>query len=157
MTAGDPVDDLLDALGVLRRFWERPDRKRRFMVELGEQIELGVLRAIDAVSALTAATDDEPGVGAVAERLDVDVSTASRLVDAAVIAGHLDRHPSATDRRRNALGLTDSGAALVERSLDIRRRWLATITADWSTDDLVRFAELSRRFVEAARPEAERR
>lgn len=147
----DPLAHLLEALGDLRRFWERPDRKRRFLAELGEPVELGVLRTLVAVDALTGASEDgEVGVGDVARGLSVDGSTASRLVDQAVAGGHLDRVPGRTDRRRTGLELTPEGEALARRAQEIRCRWLADITAGWEAEDVARLAELLHRFIDDA-------
>jgi hypothetical protein len=87
--------ELLDALSELRRFWERPDRKRRFLAELGEPVELATLRTLAAVERSEAAADGEPGVCDVAEHLAVDASTASRLAEQAV-------RPATSRARRGA-------------------------------------------------------
>jgi DNA-binding MarR family transcriptional regulator len=142
--------ELLDALGELRRFWERPDRKRRFLAELGEPVELATLRTLAAVERSEAVTDGEPGVGDVAEQLAVDASTASRLAEQAVRAGYLTRAPGRADRRRTHLQLTDSGRALTTRATLIRRRWLDRITAGWSDTDVEALGTLLRRFLDDA-------
>lgn len=146
----DPLTDLLDALADLRRFWERPDRKRRFLAELGEPIELGVLRALAAVSRLCAGGEDAdgPGIGAVACAMAVDGSTASRLVDQGVAGGYLLRTPGRADRRRTRLELTTRGGEVVGRAQEIRRRWLSDITAGWAVEDVARLADLLRRFLD---------
>jgi DNA-binding MarR family transcriptional regulator len=176
--------DLLDALTDLRRFWERPDRKRWFQAELGVPVELALLRTLAAVARCCASspaapagtdaaapTDVTPGsgsgdapaadgavatVGAVADALAVSQSTASRLVDQAVRAGYLDRHADALDRRRAGLELTDAGRSLLARADEIRHRWLAEVTAGWEPADVHRLAGLLRRFLDAA-TEAEER
>jgi DNA-binding MarR family transcriptional regulator len=136
--------DLLDALTDLRRFWERPDRRRWFLAELGTPVELAVLRTLAAVD-----RSDAPvvTVGAVAQALAVEQSTASRLVDQAVRAGYLARLPVATDRRRAGLVLTDGGRDLLDRADAIRHRWLASVTADWEPSDLEVLTGLLRRFL----------
>ena len=150
----DALQHLMDALVDLRRFWERPDRKRRFLAELGEPVELGVLRTLTAVHALDAAGDGtaetELGVGTVACALSVDASTASRLVDQAVRGGYLQRQAAATDARRTRLELTNTGTKLVERAIEIRRRWLSQITAGWSPQEVETLAGLLRRFIDDA-------
>jgi DNA-binding MarR family transcriptional regulator len=152
--------DLLDALTDLRRFWERPDRKRWFLAELGAPVELALLRALAAVdrccappdpAAASGSTEVSPAtVGAVAEALAVGQSTASRLVDQAVRAGYLERHADAADRRRAGLELTDDGRVLLDRADAIRHRWLAAVTAEWGPGDAERLAGLLRRFLDDA-------
>jgi DNA-binding MarR family transcriptional regulator len=143
----DPLHHLMDALSDLRRFWERPDRKRRFLAELAEPVELGVLRTLNAVARCG---EQEMGVGTVADMLAVDQSTASRLVEQAVRAGYLVREAGAQDRRRTPLALTDEGRALLDRATAIRRRWLAGITATWNPEEVEGLAALLRRFLDDA-------
>lgn len=147
--------DLLDALTDLRRFWERPDRKRWFLAELGVPVELAVLRTLAAVDRCDAASVGTGGaahttVGAVAEALAVNQSTASRLVDQTVRAGYLDRHADAADGRRIGLALTDAGRSLLARADVIRHRWLAAVTADWEAAEVRSLVELLRRLLDDA-------
>jgi DNA-binding MarR family transcriptional regulator len=143
----DPLRHLMDALSDLRRFWERPDRKRRFLAELAEPVELGVLRTLNAVGRHS---EQDMGVGTVADLLAVDQSTASRLVEQAVRAGYLTRDPGSEDRRRTRLTLTESGVALLAKTTDIRRRWLDDITQAWTRDEVEDLAALLRRFLDDA-------
>ncbi len=147
--------DLLDALTDLRRFWERPDRKRWFLAELGVPVELAVLRtlaAVDRGNAACARTDGaaHTTVGAVGEALAVNQSTASRLVEQAVRAGYLDRHADAADGRRTGLALTATGRSLLARADVIRRGWLSAVTEDWEAAEVRSLVELLRRFLDDA-------
>jgi DNA-binding MarR family transcriptional regulator len=124
-----------------------------------------VLRTLGAVAALTAPPSEgdavtadsedarpEAGIGDVARALAVDGSTASRLVDQAVAAGYVARLPGRTDRRRARLEVTTEGAKLGARVQEIRRRWLADLTAGWSEDEVTTLAELLHRFIAADAP-----
>ena len=133
------LHELDDALLRLRRLWLHPARRRRFMAELGEPVELATLRTLRAIDL---AGGDEPSVGDVAAALVVDASTASRLVDQAVSGGYVTRHPSASDRRRSVLELTTQGADLLQRSTKVRERLLAEVTAEWPAEDLATLAGL---------------
>lgn len=57
----------------------------------------------------------------VAQGLGVNPSNASRTCEQLVVAGLVSRREDPTDRRQVALGLTDSGEALVRASMDHRR------------------------------------
>lgn len=120
------------AFGRLRRLWESPILRRRFSELMREQVDPGLVRTLRAV----AEQDDDCGVSEVAAFLGIDASTASRTVESAVSAGHLDRRTSDVDRRRTALRVTPAGADVLERALAIRRTLLAELTADWSDRDI---------------------
>lgn len=125
----------------LRRLWESPVLRRRFQRALGEAIEPGVIRTLRAVDAGAA----DCGVRDLATALDVEPSTASRLVDSAVTAGYLDRATSPHDRRRTILTVTSEGADVLSRALSIREQLLSELTADWTDDDVEQLATLLER------------
>lgn len=89
-------------------------------------------------------------VGAVAERLGIDPSTASRLVGHAIDAGFVARRPSPRDARRANLQLTDAGRRLKTVADRFRRAYLAELLADWTDAERAEFARLLTRFTDAA-------
>jgi DNA-binding MarR family transcriptional regulator len=129
------------AFGRLRRLWESPGLRRRFHERMGVAIDPAIVRTLRAVATAT----DECGVGDVAEALNVDGSTASRLVDKAAALGYLARSGSERDRRRTMLSLTTTGADLQRRSLRVREELLAELTADLTDDDIDLLADLLER------------
>lgn len=139
------LDELDDGLAVLRRLWAHPDRKRRFMAELGVPVELAILRTLIAVEQRRSHHADEISVGDVAELLQISASTASRLLDQAVQAGYVTRTACVEDKRRASLLLTDDGVALLERARDVRRALLAEATAEWSAHDITELTRLLNR------------
>ncbi|MFD0691425.1 MarR family winged helix-turn-helix transcriptional regulator [Actinomadura fibrosa] len=92
----------------------------------------------------------EVTVGAVAERLEVDPSTASRLVGHAIDAGLVSRRPSPVDARRANLGLTEAGRRVKQVSDRFRRAYLDQLMTGWSAAERADFARLLTRFAEAA-------
>lgn len=62
-----------------------------------------------------------------AARLDVDASTALRMVDKLAGVGLVSRVPSPTSRREVTLSLTDAGQSLVDRVVARRRHALGAI------------------------------
>lgn len=82
-------------------------------------------------------------VGDVARFAGVEHSTASRLVERAVVAGYVER---TADGRRAALRLTGPGRELRERAVAFRTAWLADVLGSWSDADRAAFARLLGRF-----------
>lgn len=97
---------VLDAIGLLggldesllglRRVLQRPGYRRRLLQGLSPAIESATVRLLRVVQR----SDGRPSVGAVADALMIDPSTASRVVDGAAAAGLLDRRACTDDRRR---------------------------------------------------------
>lgn len=135
------------ALGRLRRMWESPALRRRFLERLGEPVEAATIRTLRAIEYTR-----EPGVREVAERLGVDASTASRLVEQAVRTGYIDRTPSATDGRRCVLSLTSAGVALLERATTVRTELIAEWVAGWPERDVTALAGLVERLAHSIFP-----
>lgn len=162
--ASDPVlADISVALLQLRRAWAKPDLMKRIRAQTptetgGRPLQISNLMVVNAVAALTAAGEpggaDEPScevtVGAVAERLEIDPSTASRLVGHAIDAGLLSRRPSPLDARRANLGLTEAGRRVKQVADRFRRAYFDELMSGWSARERTEFARLLTRFVDAA-------
>jgi DNA-binding MarR family transcriptional regulator len=148
-------DEVLAEIGAalfhLRRVWAKPGmvRKLREQAACERPLQMSNLAVVSVVSLLAAETGGEVTVGGVAERLDVDPSTASRLVGHAIDAGLVLRKPSPADARRADLRLTDTGTRVVEAADRFRRLYLATLMADWTVAECEQFARLLTRFTEA--------
>jgi DNA-binding MarR family transcriptional regulator len=69
------------------------------------------------------------GVSDLGEHLGVSSAAASQLVDRLVGQGLLMRSEDPNDRRSRPLTLTNNGKALVQESIEARRRWLEDLTA----------------------------
>ncbi|MCO6010884.1 MarR family winged helix-turn-helix transcriptional regulator [Actinoallomurus purpureus] len=148
----DPsVAEIEQAAFQLRRLWAKPQLLRRLREECeqGQGIQLSNLMVIYAI-VRQGEDQGDVTVGAVAELLDVDPSTASRLVGHAIDAGFVSRHASPVDARRAHLQLTDAGRSIKLMADEFRRRFIAQLVADWSPDERAQFARLLRRFSDAA-------
>lgn len=132
------LDDLDEALLSLRRVYQRPGYRRRMLQGLSREVEPATLRLIRAVQR----SEGHPTVGAVADALLVDPSTASRLVETAVEAGLLDRRPCPDDRRRARLHLTGDGEDVLAEVTARRRELLAQVTAGIGPDELQVLSDL---------------
>jgi DNA-binding MarR family transcriptional regulator len=132
---------LLDvAFTRVRRLWESPALRRRFVAAMGLSVDPGVVRTLRAVDSGAGC-----GVNDVAANLGVEASTASRLVDAGVSAGYLSRSVSPEDRRRSVLTVTEAGADVLQRALVVREQLLSELTADWTDHDIETLATLLER------------
>ncbi|NVI92936.1 MarR family winged helix-turn-helix transcriptional regulator [Actinomadura sp. BRA 177] len=160
----DPaLTDIAAALFHLRRVWAKPDLMKRIRAQTsagpdGRPLQLSNLMVVNAIAALTtagekpecAARPREVTVGAVAERLEIDPSTASRLVGHAIDAGLVSRRPSPIDARRANLGLTEAGLRVKRVADRSRRAYLDALLAGWTADERAEFALLLTRFADAA-------
>ncbi|WP_433466750.1 MarR family winged helix-turn-helix transcriptional regulator [Spirillospora sp. CA-128828] len=158
--SGTALSEIAMALFHLRRVWAKPELVKRVRAQTsagtdGRPLQLSNLMVVNAVAALTKAecADDpscEVTVGAVAERLEIDPSTASRLVGHALDAGLVSRRPSPVDARRANLGLTDAGRRVKQVSDRFRRAYLDELMIGWSARERAEFARLLTRFADAA-------
>jgi len=165
----DPVlSEVSLALFHLRRIWAKPDLMKRIRAQTSagpgaRPLQWSNLMVVHAVAGLSAAAtaredgaeegaeeDAEVTVGAVAERLEIDPSTASRLVGHAIDAGLVSRRPSPVDARRANLQLTDRGVRVKQVADRFRRAYLDELMSDWTPTERSEFARLLTRFAEAA-------
>jgi len=104
-------------------------------------VERSRIQVVQAVAAYEAdPARGEVGVGAVAEALGIDPSTASRLVAETIRDGYLSRTVTPGDARRARLALTPAGRALAEDARAYQRAVFERLTRDWPTDERTRFA-----------------
>ena len=88
-------------------------------------------------------------VSDLAAAIGVDQPRASRLVQAAVDAGHVRREVDPSDARRSILVITESGRTALSAVLDHRRTAIEQALADFSPAEREEFARLFTRFAEA--------
>ncbi len=134
-----------DALLRLRRLWTSPPPALVLEPLVGEPVMMSSVLVVEAC----ARGGNEIGVGEVAQFLDVDPSTASRLVDRAARSGFVERRSSRVDARRVAVVLTPSGQALRARAVDFRLDWLSTVLEGWGDAEVGVLAAALTRFADA--------
>jgi DNA-binding MarR family transcriptional regulator len=88
-------------------------------------------------------------VSDLAAAIGVDQPRASRLVQAAVDAGHVRRDVDPRDARRSILVITDAGRAALSALLDHRRTAVERALADFTPAEREQFARLFARFAQA--------
>jgi DNA-binding MarR family transcriptional regulator len=72
---------------------------------------------------------------ALAARLGVDVSVASRQVSALERAGYVHRRPDPLDGRASLISLSGAGAAVLARTREVRGSWAAAALRDWTDEE----------------------
>ena len=122
----------------------RTDRENDFRALLLEYA--GVELDIELARSLVLVSLHEPiGVLALADLLGRNHPKASRTLAHLESLGLVGRSRG-TDQRIRAAVITPAGRTLVEQINQGRRRLLADVFRDWSTDDQAAFARLSQRY-----------
>lgn len=88
--------------------------------------------------------------GTLAEMLDVNSSTVTRLCDKLVAAGHVSRHNRPENRREVEIALTDAGQATVNKALTARAAELERILTRLSKPSRKALAQVLPELLEAA-------
>jgi DNA-binding MarR family transcriptional regulator len=91
------------------------------------------------------------GVTDVADHLGVTNAAASQMIEKLFQAGYLERTEHPDDRRAKQLTLTKQGRALIQKSLDARRRWLEDLVRALSPDEQAEIAAALAQLTKAAR------
>jgi DNA-binding MarR family transcriptional regulator len=92
----------------------------------------------------------ETSLNALAEALDVNASSAMRMVDRLLAAGLVTRRENPNDRRQVLIGLTDDGADVVRRVTARRRREITRIVTAMPDRRRADLVAALRAFAEAA-------
>jgi DNA-binding MarR family transcriptional regulator len=140
----DPLARLDASLIRLRRFWQRPGVRGFLRARLEPAVDGAAYRALLAIE-----SQPDASIGTVAEVLEIDASTASRIVERVVDGGYVRRSESARDRRRSILHLTDTGHSALQILRDARLALLQQLTDDWPSEDVHQLGALLERLDEA--------
>ena len=141
------LDDAGRALFRLGRMFDRQRVRKVLAGSTGRSVELSRILVVQAVEAgLEEESGAEVTVGAVADRLEVDQSTASRLVADTIRDGYLSRATSVADGRRSRLELTEAGRGLAEDSRRYQRSVFEDLTRGWPAGEREQFARLLAKF-----------
>lgn len=159
--AAPSPDALLDAAGTalfdlgraftrlsFRRQADRPGQTDR------DRSHVHVVLAVETADS----AGRDVSIGAVADHLAIDPSTASRLVARSTAAGYLRRDTAPDDGRLAQLALTSTGRALAADARRYQRAVFDDLTRDWTDAERFAFARLFVRFAEgviAARTDTE--
>jgi DNA-binding MarR family transcriptional regulator len=141
------VDTLDKALRRLRKAMIRPPTGVVPVPALGRQLDLAKLFACDAVAELSA-SHDVVSVKDVAQALDLEHSTVSRLLGEVESDGLVVRGQDPVDRRRTTVELTELGAAVVADSTAMTRFFTRLLLAEWPRQDVEELQRLMTRLAE---------
>ena len=114
--------------------------------ELGRQLTPSKLRALELL-----AQHDGLRVGELADRVGVDDTTATRLVDRLENLGLAERHSEEGDRRAILVGLTDDGRELVKGVAAQRQQFFADVLATLDGEERVQLVRLTEKAALALR------
>jgi DNA-binding MarR family transcriptional regulator len=133
----------------IRRSQTRRTLGRLATRELGQAVDPAQLDVVFAVDEGPDQPGQEVTVGLVAERLGIDPSRASRVVAAAIRAGHVRRVASQADGRRIRLELTEAGREVARAAHRSRQALYDRLMQGWPERDRRELARLLTRFTDA--------
>jgi DNA-binding MarR family transcriptional regulator len=129
------VDNLDRTLRRLRRAMMKPPATTVPVPAIGKTLDMAKIFACDAVHDL-AARKDSVTVKDVAAELELEHSTASRLLGDVESEGLLTRGTDPDDRRRTTLQLTDLGESVVDDATSITRFFTRLLLSEWPRQDV---------------------
>ncbi len=148
--SADAIVKIDSAMTRIRRAMQRRELVNALLAELDPNLDLARLDVMTTVipwhPGEGAAPAGEVTVGAVAEKLGIDPSRASRLVSDVIDLGYIRRAASQLDSRRIVLEPTDKGRAFWERFRLKKSSVLAAALKGWTEAELTEFARLLERY-----------
>ncbi len=141
----DVIAALDRCLRHLRRLTQRPPLTSVPVTALGRSVDFSKILACLAVAEHP---DGQPTVAELASALNIEHSTASRLVSESAAEGLVTRSPDPIDRRRTIVSLTEAGEAVVAESTAVHTFALDLMFSDWDAGDLNKLTELLERLVD---------
>lgn len=146
VTEHDPavIEQLDRAFLRLRRMTNKPAATTLPLASVGRRIDLAKIMACQAIADAVESPcgGGMPTVKDVAVALDLEHSTASRLLGEAEVEGLVVRGTDLADRRRTTLALTETGQMVVAESAVLRWRIMGDLLAGWTSQDVQTLATL---------------
>lgn len=141
------VDSLDRTLRRLRRAMLRPPATTVPVPALGKTLDMAKIFACDAVHDISRRKPNVT-VKDVAAELDLEHSTASRLLGDVEGEGLLTRGTDPDDRRRTTVELTDLGESVVDDATAITRFFTRLLLSDWPREDVEELTRLLARLAD---------
>jgi MarR family transcriptional regulator, organic hydroperoxide resistance regulator len=130
---------------------------QRVFTEMGQTLKPSGLSIpqFDVLSTLT----EQQGLSQsdLAERLYVTKGNVSGLIDRLVDAGLVERRSAPTDRRSNALYLTDAGRTAAEQGLRLQKEFVMATVGQLAPEDLSRLDSAISLWRDAIKARADKR
>ena len=151
-----PKRELRELAGDLSHSWHDLGRmlaSRRLLASLhpgAPAMTPTKLRALDVIG-------EETGVrvGELAERIGIDETTATRLVDRLEAAGVAERRGATDDRRVIVVGLTPAGVTLARQVAQRRQRFLSDVLTALEPEERTELVRLTAKAAAALRDRSE--
>ena len=136
------VDRLDKALMRTRRLAIRPELIDFNVPTLGRPVSATKLLACSLIGEMEyrKSVGESVAVKDVANMLDLEHSTASRLLGELESEGLIERGVDPEDRRRTTIHLTETGQAVVHEMSDVRLWVMQRMLEDWKTDEIAQIA-----------------
>ena len=151
------IGDLVRAFTALRRQMIKPATATLPLPSVGRHVDLAKILACHAVAdAAEGSGGVPPTVKDVAIALELDHSTASRVLGDAEAEGLVVRGTDPADRRRATLSLTDLGRAVARESVEMQKSVLGQTLAGWKPDEVRTLVRLIERLTESLHAELPR-
>lgn len=141
--SNDHVDELVTALLTASRALVAVSVKS--LQELGESVTIPQFRTLVVLS-----THGEINLNRLAEILDVNSSSAMRMVDRLLAIGLVTRRENPDNRRHTLIGVSDGGLELVRKVNARRRREIKKVVARMPENDRDTLVRALRAFADAA-------
>lgn len=154
MLVGDELEPLAEELSQRWRELGRTLTSRRMLASLQTGMPSSLtptkLYALDVL-----AETRELRIGELAERVGLDETSATRLVDRLEAAGIAERRSKAGDRRVTIVGLTPAGGELAAKISARRQLFFCEVLGALDPDDRVRLVRLTTKAAAALRAKSE--
>jgi DNA-binding MarR family transcriptional regulator len=144
--AAGPADRSIDQIEVALQVVARSMTQARLHERLLQTAGVRLDRAGSALLYKLYVNRDSLRVTTLADLLGVDAPTVTRKVQQLEQEGYVARHPDPDDRRATRIELSPAGRRTLQRVLDARRAWIASLFEDWDRAKLVAFASALGRF-----------
>jgi DNA-binding MarR family transcriptional regulator len=149
---GEPAIAAMQKIDALLQVWRRRVARRELgqhaLADLGIDLDLAALDVLFAIQGAgpEGGEAEETTVGAVAERLGIDPSRASRIVGEMVDRGYARRGVSQADARRAVVTLSPRGVGVVASVMEYKALLMGDFLSEWTQEELAAFLPLLERF-----------
>ncbi len=134
-----------------RRLAEKGEFIHRLTLLIGANLEPAMLQGLLAAAQIASGLGgipQPPTIGAIAERMSVDPSRASRIVSELVSRGYLTRELDQSDARRTNLVLTAKTKEFLRAFSQEKWKLIADIYESWTPEEIRTFSSLFVRYVD---------
>jgi DNA-binding MarR family transcriptional regulator len=142
--------ELLASLSALILLWESPGLQREILTASGEPIDQPAHQALRHLLAA-----QPMRAGELAQAMGTGASNISKIVKRLEAEGMVARETDPDDTRSTRISLTAEGTEAARHIYDLGDDMIAQVLARWSTRDIARYTELTKRFTTDAIAAAE--